>query len=156
MLKFLRVKNVLLISGLLIIASVLLASCSSSSPVSVEPTAVPTALGGDTGSSAGTSDANTGSNTGEVSYKNDIQPILDNLCVNCHGGEKTARGLNLKSYEGVMAGSSRGPVVFAGDAGGSKLVLSVQMGSMPKRGTKLTADQIQLLVNWINAGAPNN
>jgi uncharacterized membrane protein len=91
-----------------------------------------------------------------VSFAKDILPILETSCVSCHGGEKTSKGLDLKSYASLMAGSQNGSVVTAGDATKSALVISVQSGKMPKRGTKLTADQLQLLLDWVNAGAPNN
>jgi hypothetical protein len=44
----------------------------------------------------------------------------------------------------------------AGDAAKSKLVQSIQLGKMPKRGTKLTAEQVQLFTDWVNAGAQDN
>ena len=53
-----------------------------------------------------------------------------------------------------MAGSAR-KVIVPGDANGSRLVQMVSSGRMPPRGDKLTAEQIQFIVNWINAKAPN-
>jgi hypothetical protein len=32
----------------------------------------------------------------------------------------------------------------------------ISTGAMPKRGPKLTPAQIQIITDWINAGAPNN
>ena len=55
-----------------------------------------------------------------------------------------------------MAGSENGPVVTAGDAANSSLAEMVANGKMPKRGPKLTPDQVQLIVDWINQGAQNN
>jgi uncharacterized membrane protein len=91
-----------------------------------------------------------------VSFSKDILPILETACVSCHGGEKTSKGLDLKSYASLMTGSQNGAVILAGNATGSKLVSMVQSGKMPKRGTKLTAEEIQLLLDWVNAGATNN
>jgi hypothetical protein len=64
--------------------------------------------------------------------------------------------LDLKTFASLMAGSQNGAVIVPGDATNSKLVQSVQAGKMPKRGAKLTRDQIKLLVDWVNAGAQNN
>jgi mono/diheme cytochrome c family protein len=93
---------------------------------------------------------------GTVSFATDLAPILQDSCVSCHGGEKTSKGLDLKTYASLMTGSQNGAVIVAGDAANSKLVQKIQSGSMPKRGTKWTAAQLQLLVDWVNAGAQNN
>jgi uncharacterized membrane protein len=83
-------------------------------------------------------------------------PILQNRCFNCHGGEQTKEGLNTGSYASLMAGSDNGPVIVPGDAANSLLVQQLLNGKMPKRGPKLTPDQIQMIIDWINAGALNN
>jgi len=91
-----------------------------------------------------------------VSFGTDILPLLQSRCLNCHGGQKTEHELNLNSYDGVMAGSENGPVVTPGDAANSPMAEMVANGKMPKRGPKLTPDQVQLIVDWINQGALNN
>jgi hypothetical protein len=91
-----------------------------------------------------------------VSYANDIVPILQASCYNCHGGQFTREGLNLTTYEGIMAGSFNGPVIMPGIAGDSFLVEQIVTGEMPNRGPKLTDEQIQLISEWINQGALNN
>ena len=91
-----------------------------------------------------------------VSFANDVLPILTNSCNECHGGKQTKEGLDMKTYEGLMAGSFNGPVVTAGNSADSLLVELVTKGKMPKRGTKLTPAQIQIISDWINAGALNN
>jgi mono/diheme cytochrome c family protein len=94
--------------------------------------------------------------TGEISFSASILPILESRCVNCHGGNKTEKGLDLKTYEALMSGSEKGAVITPGDAANSTLVTLVASGKMPKRGPKLTPEQVQLLTDWINAGALNN
>lgn len=91
-----------------------------------------------------------------VSYSRQVQPILDRYCISCHGVNRVAEGLDLTSYEKVMAGSRNGPIVIPGQADKSLLVLLVETGEMPKRGAKPTAEQIQILRDWVNAGAPKN
>jgi hypothetical protein len=93
---------------------------------------------------------------GAVSFAADILPVLESRCAGCHGGQRTEEGLNLLSHAGVMAGSENGQVLVAGDAANSKLATLVAEGKMPKRGPKLTPDQVQLIVDWINGGAQNN
>jgi hypothetical protein len=98
---------------------------------------------------------NASSNT-LVSFKNDVEPILQNRCINCHGGTQARMGLAFDSYDSLMAGSNNGPVIIPGDPNGSRLIQLVQIGAMPKQGPKLTPDQVQILIDWILAGALNN
>lgn len=92
----------------------------------------------------------------EVSYANDVQPILESRCGKCHMGEFVSEGLHMDTYESLMEGSDHGPVIVPGDAGKSLLVKKLIEGEMPKRGPKLTPVQIQTITDWINAGALNN
>lgn len=91
-----------------------------------------------------------------VSFANDILPILNSRCLNCHGGDRIEEGLLVGSYGELMAGSANGPVIVPGDAAGSLLVELVENQKMPKRGPKLTPPQVQLIVDWVNQGALNN
>ena len=88
-----------------------------------------------------------------VSFQKDVQPIFRARCVACHGG---TRGLFLNNYANVLQGSANGPVVVPGDPAGSRLVQYVASGFMPYGGPTLTPAQVQTLVNWVAAGAPNN
>lgn len=94
--------------------------------------------------------------SGEVSFSRDILPVLQSRCINCHGGQRTSEGLDMKAYESLMAGSQNGSVVTPSDAANSSFVTLAAEGKMPKRGPKLTPAEIQLLTDWVNAGAPNN
>lgn len=91
-----------------------------------------------------------------VSFATDIMPLIESRCINCHGGERTQEGLDMKTHAALMAGSENGPVVTPGDAANSTMAQMVIEGKMPKRGPKLTPDQVQLLVDWINQGALDN
>ena len=91
-----------------------------------------------------------------VSFANDIVPILESRCIQCHGGDQTKKGLDMKTYESLMAGSENGAVISTGDAGNSLLIDQLVQGKMPKKGPKLTPNQVQLITDWINAGAQNN
>lgn len=91
-----------------------------------------------------------------VSFANDVMPILANSCIDCHGGKQIKEDLDMRTYNGLMAGSFNGPVIVAGNSADSFLVQQVVKGKMPKRGPKLTAEQIQIISDWIDAGALNN
>jgi len=91
-----------------------------------------------------------------VSFANDILPIIESRCINCHGGQRTEKELDMKTFESLMAGSENGPVVTPGDAAQSKFVELVANQKMPKRGPKLTPPQVQLFTDWVNQGALDN
>ena len=93
---------------------------------------------------------------GEVSFANDVLPIIESRCVNCHGGDRIEAELLMRTYEEIMAGSENGAVVIPGDVEGSLLVELIANKKMPKRGPKLTPPQVQLISDWVAAGAPNN
>lgn len=97
-----------------------------------------------------------GSASTAVSFANDVMPILQTSCNKCHGIEQVKEGLDMTSYETLMAGSFNGAVITAGNADDSYLVQQILDGEMPKRGPKLTAEQIQLIADWVNQGALNN
>lgn len=101
----------------------------------------------------------------QVSFSRDVMPILQERCVECHQpGEPgfAASGLDLTSYEGVMAGTSYGPMVMPGDPGASNLVRlvegradpSIQMPHGDVAG--LYQGEIQTLRTWVEQGAPHN
>jgi len=91
-----------------------------------------------------------------VSFINDVMPIFERRCVKCHGGQQTKEGFDLKTYEGLMAGSFNGQVLEPGNANDSYLVEQIINGEMPKRGPKLTPSETQIITDWINSGAINN
>ena len=149
---------------LMTVAVVVLAACASQP--SAKPTAqatVPAAAvqANNPGTGAPTAASSAATNpaapaTGSVSFAKDIAPIFQATCISCHGGDKTEKNLDLKTFASLVAGSENGPVIVPGDAANSLLIQKVQSGNMPKRKPHLAADQIQLLVNWVNAGAQNN
>jgi hypothetical protein len=55
-----------------------------------------------------------------------------------------------------MRGGTSGPSVVPGDLASSRLVQYVQSGYMPFRSPPLTQAEIQTLVSWVAAGAPDN
>ncbi len=92
----------------------------------------------------------------EVSYANDVQPLFTQYCTRCHGGSKTEEGLSLSSFADVMSGSKEGAVIIPGDAENSVLAMLMVSGEMPQRGAKPSAEEIQIILDWINGGALDN
>jgi len=128
-------------------------AAATNTPTAQPPTAAPSPTPAAIAATPTTAPAVTG---GAISYSRDVQPIFNQICVKCHGGEETKEGLSLKSYAEVMAGSDNGPVIAPGDAANSFLIQQVLNGKMPKKGPKLLPAQIRTLSDWVAAGAPNN
>jgi hypothetical protein len=99
-----------------------------------------------------------------VSFKDEIMPILEKHCFECHtpGGKgQMASGLDLTTYEGVMKGTQHGPVVVPGDAFLSNLMVLIEGRAgpelkMPHGRKDLSNWEKTLLRRWINRGAENN
>lgn len=104
--------------------------------------------------------------TQQVSYRNDVVPILESRCIECHvspdGSGFKATGLEMDSYESLIQGTVYGPVVIAGDSRRSILNKLVEgragkLQRMPHHADEaLSSEQIETLRNWVNEGAVNN
>lgn len=102
----------------------------------------------------------------EVSFKNDVQPILHDYCVSCHspGGKGHVKsGLDLNSYEGLMKGTKFGKVVIPGNSDTStftKLLTGTNKGLKMPAGLNasgtLDRQYILTLRKWVKQGAKNN
>jgi mono/diheme cytochrome c family protein len=97
-----------------------------------------------------------GGDTAAVSFANDVHPILQSRCINCHGGDRIEGDLVMLSYAELLSGGESGAVIIPGNAAGSLLYQLAESGEMPKRGANLNAAQLELILQWINAGAPDN
>ena len=108
-----------------------------------------------------------------VSFADDVQPILNDSCIDCHGGAgegSETSGVDLTSYEGVMRGTNLGAIVIAGSSESSVLYQVVAHKTSPEihmpphtedalaegRGFSLREPQIQTVADWIDQGAANN
>ncbi len=94
----------------------------------------------------------------KVDFAADIFPLLNKSCFQCHGEKKQESGLRLDSRETLLKGGDHGAVVVPGKSAESLLVhltagLHPDIAQMPKKGDKLTAEQVGLLRAWIDQGA---
>ena len=93
---------------------------------------------------------------GPVSYTQQVSPLFQSACGDCHGGDEPELGLDLTSYEAAMEGSDYGSVIEAGDADGSLLIDMIVAGEMPVDADPLSEEEIEMIRSWIDAGAENN
>lgn len=103
--------------------------------------------------------------TESVSFANDVKPVLDQYCLECHqpgGAGFEASGLDMSSYQGIIKGTRNGPMVIAGDSMGSNLLVLMEGRAdpsikMPHGGAiEVPASEIQTIKAWIDQGAQNN
>jgi hypothetical protein len=91
-----------------------------------------------------------------VSFAENVLPIFESRCVQCHGESRISGGLRLDSYQAATAASESGPSIVPGDAAQSLLVDLIVSGDMPRRGPTLTPVEIQTITDWVNGGALDN
>jgi hypothetical protein len=100
----------------------------------------------------------------DVSFAQDILPLLKWRCVSCHqpGGEGYAKsGLDLNSYQGLMQGTKFGPMVLPGNPETSNLMLLLDWRvppavRMPHDKKQLSSCDRDAIRAWIREGAKNN
>jgi mono/diheme cytochrome c family protein len=90
-------------------------------------------------------------------YAQDVRPLLAARCYGCHGPKVQMSKLRLDSKANVLSGGESGvPSIEPGNAAASLLIRYVEGGEkmvMPPAGPKLTPAEVQVLKDWINAGA---
>jgi hypothetical protein len=109
----------------------------------------------------------------EVSFANDVLPILEANCVECHDiaaeGVATS-GLNLRDYDGVMQGTWLSRVAVPNNSESSVLYLVVAHQTDPQiqmppdhrdalvegRSPSLNENEIKTIQNWIDQGTLDN
>jgi len=93
----------------------------------------------------------------KVQFIRDIQPIFSKHCYTCHGPDKQESDLRLDVKSAALKGGESGQVIIAGKSAESRLIRLVagleKNLVMPKKGERLTPQQLGLLRAWIDQGA---
>ena len=84
------------------------------------------------------------------SWDGTFSALFRNRCGTCHGTTKVG-GLSLATYQEALAGGNSGPGIVPGDAQASSIVQIQSQGGHPGQ---LTDEELQQVIDWINAGAP--
>ncbi len=97
--------------------------------------------------------------THAIDFNSDIRPILNRHCLRCHGGVKASGGLSfLFEEEAFQAAESGKLAIVRGKAGKSELIRRIKHSDpelrMPLDADPMSPEEIQLLTDWINQGAP--
>ncbi|MEY3460001.1 MAG: hypothetical protein RL215_3158, partial [Planctomycetota bacterium] len=93
----------------------------------------------------------------DETYRQQVQPVLRERCLACHGALRQEGGLRLDTAALILGGGDSGPAVVPGDPASSLLIARVSShdGSerMPPEGEPLKQEQIAAIQQWIQAGA---
>ena len=101
----------------------------------------------------------------DVSFAQDVRPILEKNCLSCHQAGGTgydASGLSMVSYDDLMKGTNAGPMVIGGDVEGSNLLVLMEGRadpsiSMPHGAMDpVPSNDIATIKLWVAQGAKNN
>jgi hypothetical protein len=94
---------------------------------------------------------------GPVDFVRDVQPLLAEHCVACHGGKKQKGQLRLDSKPLALKGGLSGKSILPGNGKESRLVtILLEPGAddrMPQKADPLPREKIELLRAWIDQGA---
>ncbi|MDQ6708370.1 MAG: PSD1 and planctomycete cytochrome C domain-containing protein [Acidobacteriota bacterium] len=85
-----------------------------------------------------------------------VRKILAGNCISCHGSAPMS-GLSLRTRASILAGGTRGAAVVPGKASESILYQAVAREGklqMPPGKKALSQEQVSLIREWIDAGAP--
>ncbi|MHB8778091.1 MAG: c-type cytochrome [Anaerolineales bacterium] len=92
-----------------------------------------------------------------LTYSGKVKSIFESNCQVCHNSSTARGGWDSTSYQSIMTSGNNGPVIVPGNAADSLLAQSIlgQGSQMPPIGS-LSQSDIQVILDWIAAGAPEN
>ena len=90
-------------------------------------------------------------------FHREVRPILESVCVECHGIEKQKGGLRLDTLDHAIKGGDSGPALVAGNLEDSLLLERIFLPAeddeiMPPENGPLSPAQLDILKRWIKTG----
>src|SRR5215213_11537584 len=94
----------------------------------------------------------------QVSFINDVAPILKENCFACHDAKKKSGKYDMTTFEKLMAGGPDGSPITAGKSKDSEfhdLIVTTEQRRMPPRdkGEAVPKDRALVIAKWIDQGA---
>ena len=91
-------------------------------------------------------------------FSSKVAPIFERSCLGCHSDSKRKGKLSMASRAALLKGGRKGPSLVPGDPDASRLIALVTAkdgkAGMPKKREPLSAAEVDVLRQWIKAGAP--
>jgi len=86
----------------------------------------------------------------ENSWRGSYEILFRNRCGTCHGATSVG-GLSIETYQSILKGGASGPGIVPGNPDASMVIQIQSVGNHPGQ---LTIDEINQIIAWILAGAP--
>ncbi len=86
-----------------------------------------------------------------VSWQDGFADLFQERCGMCHSSSSALGGLDLSNYQTALEGGDSGPAIVPGDPDASLLLTRQASGDHPGQ---LDGDELALVLQWIEAGAP--
>ena len=87
--------------------------------------------------------------TTNVSYSNDVWPIISSNCTSCHSGGAPQGNVSLENYDDIVIAANNGSLLGA-------IKHEDGWSPMPKGGGMLNDCDISKIEIWVNDGTPDN
>ena len=89
-----------------------------------------------------------------LTFEEHVVPILEARCLQCHGGDKSESGLDLRRRFTILKGGDSGPAIVPNKPESSLLMEFIDEGLMPPEDQpQLSKTEINVLRNWIASGS---
>ena len=95
-----------------------------------------------------------------ISFSNDVWPIFEARCLDCHDGPEGDGGYDMSSLAAMMKPGEKGATpIIPGDADGSSIVQYIRgvlTPRMPKKKKPMPEEELHVIRMWIAAGAKDD
>ena len=85
--------------------------------------------------------------TDNPSFIHCVEPIFEKNCIGCHFQNNSNGIMPLTNFQEIQDNVINGTVIES---------IKREVGFMPKNGERLTVEEILIIENWKENGAPNN
>jgi hypothetical protein len=98
------------------------------------------------------------SSYGVINFEDEVLPILEDYCIDCHGPDKQKSGFRVDRRANLLKGGDTGmAAILPGKPEKSYMIEVLKSNdpeiSMPPKGGPLFEDEIEILEKWISEGA---
>ncbi|MBN2500710.1 MAG: NapC/NirT family cytochrome c [Anaerolineales bacterium] len=90
---------------------------------------------------------------GPLTYANTFQGLFDNRCSVCHGESTPSGGLTVTNYVALLESGDSGAGIVPGDPQASQVIIRQSSGD---HYAQFTDAELQAVIEWVAAGAPEN